>query len=61
MRTIGIDLALTEAHKAVVVNERGNVLTTVLRVTTDKERLDRGGGFVLGCRQRGPPEYGISS
>jgi transposase len=40
MRTIGIDLALTEAHKAVVVDERGNVLTPVLRVTADPKDLD---------------------
>jgi transposase len=39
MRIIGIDLAITSAHKAVVMSEGGQFLTPVLAVTTWPESL----------------------
>jgi transposase len=39
MRIIGLDLALTSAHKAVVMDERGKFLTPVFQVTTWPEAL----------------------
>ena len=40
MRIIGLDLAITSAHKAVVMSEVGKFLTPVLQVTTWLESLD---------------------
>jgi transposase len=40
MRTIGIDLAISAIHKAVVVDERGNAITPLLDVTADPAVLD---------------------
>jgi len=40
MRTIGIDVSVTAPHKAVVVEERGNALTTVLQVRNDPAELE---------------------
>jgi transposase len=40
MRTIGIDLAITGTHKAVVVDERGNAMGRVIRFRTDPAELD---------------------
>ena len=40
MRYIGLDLALTTAHKAVVIDERACSLTPVLQVTTSAQSLD---------------------
>ena len=40
MRTIGIDLAITGTHKAVVVDERGNAMGSVIRFRTDPAELD---------------------
>jgi transposase len=39
MRIIGLDLAITSAHKAVVMDERGKFLTPVFPVTTWAESL----------------------
>jgi transposase len=41
MRTIGIDLALTSAHKAVVADAQGHCLTPVLTFTTSPTDLER--------------------
>ncbi len=41
MRTIGIDLALTAAHKAVVADAQGHFLTPVLTFTTSPADLER--------------------
>ncbi len=41
MRTIGIDLALTSAHKAVVANDQGHYLTPVFAFHTTPADLDR--------------------
>jgi transposase len=40
MRTLGIDLAITGTHKAVVVDERGNAIGSVIRFRTDPAELD---------------------
>jgi transposase len=40
MRTLGIDLAITGTHKAVVVDERGNAIGSVMRFRTDPAELD---------------------
>lgn len=34
MRYIGLDLALTTAHKALVIDDRGQAITAVLSVNT---------------------------
>lgn len=39
MRVIGLDLAITSAHKAVVMDERGKFLTAVFQVMTWPEEL----------------------
>ncbi len=39
MRIIGIDLALTSAHKAVVMDDRGKFLTPVFGVATLPEAM----------------------
>jgi transposase len=39
MRTIGIDLALNATHKAVVADEKGTVITPVIRFRTESEAL----------------------
>jgi len=39
MRIIGLDLAITSAHKAVVMDERGKFLTPMFPVTTWAESL----------------------
>ena len=41
MRTIGIDLALTAAHKAVVADAQGHYLTPVFPVQTTPADLER--------------------
>ena len=41
MRTIGIDLGISAAHKALVVDERGDVITRTLRITADPVDLAR--------------------
>ena len=41
MRTIGIDLALKSDHRAVVMDEQGNFITPVLKVTTRADDLER--------------------
>lgn len=41
MRMVGIDLALTTAHKAVVADAQGNVLTPVLTVRATPSDLER--------------------
>ncbi len=40
MRYIGLDLALTTAHKAIVMDARGQALTPVLKVSTSATDLD---------------------
>lgn len=40
MYTIGLDLAVQAAHKAVVVDEQGNFLTPLLTVHTRPDELD---------------------
>lgn len=39
MRTIGMDLAITSAHKAVVVNEQNRFVTPILRCATQADEL----------------------
>jgi transposase len=39
MRYIGLDLALTTAHKAVVIDERGQTITPVISITTSAAAL----------------------
>ena len=39
MRTLGIDLAITGTHKAVVVDEQGNAIGSVIRFRTDPAEL----------------------
>jgi len=41
MRTIGIDLAISATHKAVVADERANIISPVIRLRTDPADLDR--------------------
>jgi transposase len=41
MRTIGLDLAVQAAHKAVVLDERGHFCTPILTVHTQPSDLDR--------------------
>jgi len=40
MRTIGIDLAITGTHKAVIVDERGNAIGGVIHFRTDPVELE---------------------
>ena len=40
MRTIGLDLAVQTAHKAVVLDERGHFCTPILTVHTQPSELD---------------------
>ena len=40
MRTIGIDLAITGDHKAVILDEQGNPIGKVLRLRTDPASLE---------------------
>ena len=40
MRTLGVDLAITGTHKAVVVDEQGNAIGSVMRFRTDPAELD---------------------
>jgi hypothetical protein len=44
MRIIGLDLAITAAHRAVVADEQGQFITPVLRVHSRARELDRGDG-----------------
>ena len=41
MRTIGLDLAVQTAHKAVVLDERGHFCTPILTVHTRPGELDQ--------------------
>jgi len=41
MRYIGLDLALTTDHKALVIDERGQAITAVLRVNTSATVLEQ--------------------
>src|SRR5437762_6937947 len=41
MRTIGLDLAVQTAHKAVVLDERGHFCTPILTVHTRPSELDQ--------------------
>ena len=41
MRTIGIDLAISGTHKAVVADEQANLITSVIRLSTDSADLER--------------------
>jgi transposase len=41
MRYIGLDLALTTAHKAIVMDDRGRPLTPVLKVSTRAAELEK--------------------
>ncbi len=41
MRTIGIDLALTTAHKVVIADAQGHFLTPVFAVHTAPADLER--------------------
>lgn len=40
MRTIGVDLAVQGAHKAIVADERGHYITAVLKFYPEAEQLD---------------------
>ena len=41
MRTIGLDVAIQAAHKAVVADERGQFITPLLTLHTSPEELDQ--------------------
>ena len=41
MRYIGLDLALTTQHKAVVMDEQGHSLSPILSVKTSAQSLER--------------------
>jgi hypothetical protein len=41
MRYIGLDLALTTDHKALVIGDRGQAITAVLRVNTSAAALEQ--------------------
>ncbi len=41
MRIIGLDLALTSEHKAIVMDEQGRFLTPILRLNTTAEDLEK--------------------
>ena len=41
MRYIGLDLALTTDHKALVIDDRGQAITAVLRVNTSATGLEQ--------------------
>lgn len=41
MRYIGLDLALTTDHKALVIDDRGQAITAVLRVNTSAATLEQ--------------------
>jgi len=41
MRTIGIDLGISAAHKAIILDERGKAITPTLRITAHQDDLAR--------------------
>jgi hypothetical protein len=41
MRTIGIDLAISRPHKAVVADEQGRYITPIIQFCTRAAELDR--------------------
>jgi len=41
MRTIGLDLAISGTHKAVVADEQAHIISPVIRLSTDPDDLDR--------------------
>ena len=51
MRTIGLDLAVQAAHKAVVLDETGHFCTPILTVHTRPNELDQ----LLGRAREGAP------
>ena len=51
MRTIGLDLAVQTAHKAVVLDEAGHFCTPILTVHTRPSELDQ----LLGRAREGAP------
>ncbi len=55
MRTIGIDLALTAAHKAVVADAQGHCLTSVFTCHTTPDDLQR----VLARARDGAPDTAL--
>ncbi len=40
MRTIGLDLAISGTHKAVIANEQAHIISSVIRLRTDPDDLD---------------------
>jgi transposase len=52
MRYIGLDLALTTAHKALVLDERGQAITAALSVSTSATALEQ----LFRCAREGAPE-----
>lgn len=54
MRYIGLDLALTTAHKAIVMDDRGRALTPVLKVHTAAAELEQ--LLVRACEGAAPDE-----
>ena len=52
MRYIGLDLALTTAHKALVIDEQGQAVPTVVRVTSSATALEQ----LFQCAREGAPE-----
>ncbi len=57
MRIIGLDLALTSSHKAVVMSEGGKFLTPVFSVTTWAESLT---GLLERAREGGPADQALA-
>ncbi len=57
MRYIGLDLALTTAHKAIVMDDRGRALTPVLKVTTTAAELDQ---LLVRAREGAAPDEPLS-
>jgi hypothetical protein len=53
MRYIGLDLALTTAHKAVVIDEQAQAITSVLSVKTSAAALEH----LFQCAREGCPGY----
>jgi hypothetical protein len=54
MRTLGIDLAVTAAHKAMVVNEYGQFVTPLVSFHTRRDEIER---VVARAREGVTPDY----
>lgn len=53
MRTVGLDLAISGTHKAVIADEQAHIISPVIRLNTDPDDLD---GLVRRAREGAGPD-----